>query len=168
MYSLFALDTCIPLFSKASLRSSSSTSNTSFSIVHSTTSSANIVCQGASFLVLPSVNLYINLRRSRDCLLLWNWMFGWVGRCLCVSDSRFIQLVLGSCYAVHKRIVNIIKVYIESNSMHVELMRFRKQIAFIHVCFCDASNFPTDAMFMQRVRWVCVINRSRCETDESA
>ena len=51
MYSVFALDTFIPLFSKASLHCSSSNSSTSFSLAHSATSSAYIICQGASFLM---------------------------------------------------------------------------------------------------------------------
>ncbi len=54
------------------------------------------------------------------------WLFGWVEVCSCVSDPRFIQFALASCCA-HKRIVNIMKVYIERNNMHVELIRFRKQ-----------------------------------------
>ena len=44
IYSVFALDTFIPLFSKASLHCSSSNSSTYFSLAHSTTSSANIIC----------------------------------------------------------------------------------------------------------------------------
>ena len=51
MYSVFALDTFIPPFSKASLHCSSSNSSSSFSLAHSTTSSANIICQGACFLM---------------------------------------------------------------------------------------------------------------------
>ena len=51
MYSVFALDTFIPLFSQASIHCSSSNSSTSFSLAHSTTSSANIICQCASFLM---------------------------------------------------------------------------------------------------------------------
>ena len=50
-YSVFALDTFIPFFSKASLHCSSSNSSSSFSLAHSTTSSANIICQGACFLM---------------------------------------------------------------------------------------------------------------------
>ena len=51
IYSVFSLDTFIPLFSRASLHCSSSTSSTSFSLAHRTTSSANIICQGTSFLM---------------------------------------------------------------------------------------------------------------------
>ena len=50
-YSVFALKTFIPLFSKASPHCSSSNSSTSFSLAHTTTSSANIICQCASFLM---------------------------------------------------------------------------------------------------------------------
>ena len=40
-----------------------------------------------------------------------------------VSDPRFIQFAMGSCYAVHiKHIVNIMKVYIERNNIQVELI----------------------------------------------
>ena len=41
----------------------------------------------------------------------------------------------------------IMKVYIERNNVQVELIRFRKNINFIHVCFCEARNFATDAKF---------------------
>ena len=46
---------------------------------------------------------------------------------------RFIYLFLGSCYTAHKRIVNIIKVYIKRNNIQVE-KRFRKNIDIIDVC----------------------------------
>ena len=51
---------------------------------------------------------------------------------------RFRQLLR----CAHKHIVNniIIKVHIERNNMQVELIRFRKSIAFIHVYFCEAKN----------------------------
>ena len=54
MYSVFAHDK-FTLFFNASLHCSSSHSSTSFSLAHSTSSSANIICQGASFLIF-SVN----------------------------------------------------------------------------------------------------------------
>ena len=62
--------------------------------------------------------------------------------CVCVSDTRFIHFALGSCYirCAHKRIVNIMKVYIERNNMQGEFLRFRKKIAFIHVYFCETRN----------------------------
>ena len=50
-YSVFARDTFIVLFSKASLHCSSSISSMYFSLVHITTSSANIIRQGAFFLM---------------------------------------------------------------------------------------------------------------------
>ena len=40
-----------------------------------------------------------------------------------------------------------------------------KNIDFIHVYVCEATHFPTDAMFAQRDRLICVIDRSRCATD---
>ena len=47
--------------------------------------------------------------------------------CVCIRYSlhpvRFGQLLRFS----HKRFVNIMKVYIESNNIEVELIRFRKQ-----------------------------------------
>ena len=53
MYSVFALDTFIRLFSKASRHCSSSNFSTCFSLAHSTTSSTNIICQGNYFLMFP-------------------------------------------------------------------------------------------------------------------
>ena len=53
-----------------------------------------------------SVNLYINLRRSRDCLCVSVAYFGEVLRC------------------PHKRIVTITKVYIARNKIYVEIIRF--------------------------------------------
>ena len=38
-------------------------------------------------------------------------------------------------------------VYIERNNKQVELIRFRKNIVFIHVYLYEARNFATDAMF---------------------
>ena len=49
-------------------------------------------------------------------------------------------LILGSCS--HKRIVNIIKVFIERNNIQVELIRFRKNIDFI-----DVGNFEVGIYF---------------------
>ena len=65
-------------------------------------------------------HLYVNLRRSRDCL--------WVSvRSGVVSYAPLHLLILGKCYAVHiKRIVTITKVYIARNSIHVEMIRFHK------------------------------------------
>ena len=58
------------------------------------------------------VYLYINLRRSRDGTVFVRF----------VCYPRFIQFALASCYAAcgHKRIVNIMKVYIERNNIQVE------------------------------------------------
>ena len=38
------------------------------------------------------------------------------------------------------RIVNIMKVYIERNKEQVELIRYRKNVDFIHVYFCEATD----------------------------
>ena len=43
----------------------------------------------------------------------------------------------------HKRIVDIMKVHIERKNMQVELIRFRKNVDFIHVYVCESS----DSMF---------------------
>ena len=45
--------------------------------------------------------------------------------CVCVSDPRSIQFALR---CAHKRIVNIMKVYIERNNLQVELIRFRNMV----------------------------------------
>ena len=48
-------------------------------------------------------------------------------KCVCIRSSlhsvRFGQLL----HCAHKRIVNIVKVYIERNNIQVELMLFRKK-----------------------------------------
>ena len=68
------------------------------------------------------IYLYINLRKSRDCLL------HCLGVCVYVrarvrvrvSDHRFIQFALGSCYAVHIEALSIImKVYTVRKNMQV-------------------------------------------------
>ena len=84
-----------------------------------------MICQCLYFICnLYSIYIYIHLRKSRHCLLLCLA----VGLYVCMSNPRFFQFALGSCYAVHiKRIVDIMKVYIERNNMQVELIRFRKK-----------------------------------------
>ena len=67
---------------------------------------------------------------------------------------RFQQLL---CCA-HKRIVNIIKVYIERSNMQVEIIRFRKNIAFIHVYFCEARNSTRPACLRLESRYKYNIN----------
>ena len=65
---------------------------------------------------MEDIYIYINLGRPSP----------WFG-CLYVSSSlhlvRFGQLLR----CAHKRIVSIMKVYIERNNMQVELIRFRKK-----------------------------------------
>ena len=64
------------------------------------------------------------------------WVGGWVFVCIRSSlhSVRFGQLLR----CVHKRIVNIMKVYIERKNMQFELIRFRN--VFIHVYLCEAMN----------------------------
>ena len=126
--------------------------------------------QKINLLILTKcIYIYINLRRSRDRLLLW--LFWWMNVCVCVcvcacvracvrvSDPRLIQFALGSCYAVHiKRIVNVMKVYIEWNNMQVELIRFCK--TYIDFTILRSEEFSD--------RRICVIDRWRCVTDGSA
>ena len=53
-------------------------------------------------------NLYIHLRRSRDCLLLW--LFGCVRACVCVGlrvSYALHLLILDSCYALHINALSI-------------------------------------------------------------
>ena len=76
-------------------------------------------------------NLYINLSRSRYCLLLGLAVY------LCVSSSLHLVRFVPLLRCAHKRIVNIIKVYIERNNMPVELIRFRKK----NIDFIDVGNF---------------------------
>ena len=67
--------------------------------------------------------------------------------CVCVSVScLFVRSSLHSvrsgqllCCA-HKRIVNIMKVYIERKNMQVELIRLRKNLDFIQVYFRKATD----------------------------
>ncbi len=47
----------------------------------------------------------------------------------------------------HKRIANIMKVYIERNNIQVELIRFRKNSDFINVYVCKAKEFTNHSMF---------------------
>ena len=50
--------------------------------------------------------------------------------------SSFCQLLP---YA-DNRIINIMNMYIERNNEHVELIRYRKNVVFIHVYFCEATD----------------------------
>ena len=58
-------------------------------------------------------------------------LFGWVEVCLCVCIRSSHQSVRSGqpLRCARKRVVNIIKVYIERSNMQVELMRFRKKIS---------------------------------------
>ena len=77
------------------------------------------------------------------------WPCGWVGGSVCViSDPRFIQLALSMLlHCAHKRIVKIMKVYIERHHILVELIRFRTQnIDFIHFYVYEATKFANHSM----------------------
>ena len=72
-------------------------------------------------------------------------------RCSCVRSFTFVCL-LPSLHSVrfgqmlrcaHKRIVNIMKVYMDRSNIQVELIRFRKHIDFIRVYICEATGSLT-------------------------
>ena len=69
--------------------------------------------------------------------------------CLWVSYPRFIQLLWAyMLHCAHKRIVNIIEVYIERNNMQVVFIRFRKKkVDFVHVYVCERRNLMFTALF---------------------
>ena len=68
--------------------------------------------------------------------------------CMCVSDPRFIQYALGSCYAVHISALSIeLKVYIERSNMQVELIRFLKKYCFYSHLLLRSEEFNADRMF---------------------
>ena len=66
---------------------------------------------------------------------------------LFVSDHRFIQFTLCSCYAVRINacLYFILNVYIERNNIQVELKRFRNNSDFISV-----GNFEVGIYFRDR------------------
>ena len=68
------------------------------------------------------LSMYINLRRSRDCLRSCVRSFVW-SSLDSIHSVRFGQLLR----CAHKRIVNIMKVYMERKNRQLELIRFRKK-----------------------------------------
>ena len=74
---------------------------------------------------------------------------------------RFGQLLR----CAHKYVINMMKVYIERNNIQVELIRLRKKYRLYSSLLLRIEVFPTDAMFTQPDRQICVIDRSRCTTD---
>ena len=90
---------------------------------------------------LSMADLYNKFRRSRDCFLTWS-VRRYVCMCVCLYVSA--SLHLGSFWQLlrcaDKRIDNIMKMYIEWNKVQVELIRFRKNLNFIHVHFCESIN----------------------------
>ena len=67
-----------------------------------------------------------------------------------VCYPRFIQFALGSC--AHKRIVNIMKLYIERNNIQVELIRFRKQISTLFTFTFERREGSRIALCLQPIR----------------
>ena len=70
---------------------------------------------------------------------------------MCVCDPVCIRSSLHSVSfgqllrcAHDKRFVNIMKVYIERNNIQVELIRFRKNIDFVHVYVCEKRGIQCD------------------------
>ena len=74
---------------------------------------------------MATIYIYINLRWWRDCLLLGLDVWKLVSPSLHLA--RYGQLLR----CAYKRIVNLMKVYIERNNMQVELIRFRKHISIL-------------------------------------
>ena len=70
----------------------------------------------------PDCSLYLNLRRSRDGAFVREFVHPFGVR---IHSVRFGQLLR----CAHQRIVNIMKLYVESNNIQVELIRFRKKIS---------------------------------------
>ena len=94
VYSVFSIDTFVPLFSRATLHHcSSSTSCTSFSLAHSTTSHTNI-CQGPSFCCFSSVNqLWKQERDESRSLVESNFHCVWFA-CSCSSTHINFALIV--------------------------------------------------------------------------
>ena len=68
--------------------------------------------------------------------------------CVFVSDPHCIQFAFGSCYAVHnKRIVNIMKVYIERKNMQVELIKFHQNYRIYSRLLLRTEEFKATRMF---------------------
>ena len=84
-------------------------------------------------------NLYMNLGRSRDGTL-----FGCSG--VCYLRVRFGQLLRCS----HKRIVDVMKVYIERNNMQVELMPFRKKCRLYSHTYIHSSIVNPEGSMVQQ------------------
>ena len=60
--------------------------------------------------------------------------------CLSVSPSIYLVSFCQPLRYADKRIVNIIKSYIEMNNFQVELIRLRKKVDFIRVYSCEATD----------------------------
>ena len=88
---------------------------------------------------LKRCNLHINLRRPCDGTRLFRWVGGWVFVCIrsSIHSVRFGRLLR----CAHKRIVNIMKVYIERKNMQVQLIHSIKNIHFIDFGNFEVRNF---------------------------
>ena len=84
---------------------------------------------------LMSLTGYVYIRRSRDGSAIWRWM------CACVRVYQILASFSSLWAAAHKRIVNIMKVYIERNNMQVELIRFRKKYRLYSRLFLQSEEF---------------------------
>ena len=94
------------------------------------------------------------------CLCVCVFVCVFVCVCVCVCVCVFVCWLRHSFTSfghmlrcAHKCIVNIMKLYIERINMQVEIIRFpKKNIAFIHVYFCEARNStrPTCLRFENR------------------
>ena len=96
-----------------------------------------------TYINIPYIYMYINLRRLRDC----SWMF--VALCVALWQLRASFTYFGDLLRCpDKRIVTITKVYIARNNQQVQFIRFhQKSMAFIHVYFCEARGLSDHSMF---------------------
>ena len=88
------------------------------------------------------MHLYITL--SEPVCVGMMWFCGFVGMWVCVSYTIHLHFWDLLRYT-HKRISTIAKVYIATNNIHVEIIRFGKISDFIHVC--EATGLSDHSMF---------------------
>ena len=96
---------------------------------------------------------YTKTTNWRQCMQLQSYMYAFtklqlknltVCVCVCACVRACIRSSLHSVrfgkqlHCAHKRIVNIMKVYIERKNIQVELIRFRKKYRHFHINFCEA------------------------------
>ena len=66
-----------------------------------------------------------------SCGCVWDCGCGWM--CGFYSQLRALFTYFGQLLSAHKRIVNVMKVYINRNNIQVELIRFRTISDFIDI-----------------------------------